>query len=334
MEESENYISESSERSSQILSTLPTDILNKLLFESDWKTVANYCKTSKRVAALCRNLWESRAINEFGKKYWIEIYKQPLRNYLAARVRFLMDEHNRLISLTFGKLPTKKITSFSFMDIIDPKFPKNMSAVHRTFDNYGGFQIIRSINDYESQKGNKRPFTWPRGQKLTKKEVINYIKEYYVNVIETRKQAIDIRNEIFEIGKSLAMYLHSTSKETNSFKFINTTASLPLYDENEEGFEITLNRIGLENKVLPFELIHFRTDVFLFISESGRFKSQGDFEDKKIGYKFAEEVNKNVKDILLEFGVPSFCINYLYPYKETEYLQYVEFNDIVEEELT
>ena len=318
MEKSEEYISRPSELSIQALNNLPNDALKKIAYDSDWRTVVNYCKISKKFRSLCSDIWREKTIFEFGKDYWIVRYEDPLRNYLAARVRFLWNEYNRLLSIKFDKYPLPE--GYDFRDSLKspttkyfkiyPRIKKGIKNMKPSFL----MEFAKDIDDFE--QGRNKQLSWP--DRYSPK-IFNILEDYYDPIIKNKEKAINIRKEITKISKLLINHLNSIADETQSFKgdivyengiieefhlIPGKSVTLTLEDK-EKLYEYTSDRLKIYNYgIIIYD--DLQTDIGLM----------GFTEDTNTFYISSRSpliINKEMERILLEFGIPIFMMSELYP---------------------
>lgn len=185
------------------LKELSADATRIFLDESDWKTAVSFCQVLPNA---CRgNYWEMRAKREFGMLYWLISYKYPFHNYLAARVRYLIDQIEKSSFSRFANRPTPSDVDLTIEDL---------DLDLTTFKSYDLYDLIRMINS------NQRKFGESEYSEMgTLAERIRTLRGYFgLDLDENEKEEIrrvqDLKKEASQISKFLAAYLKRTAPET------------------------------------------------------------------------------------------------------------------------
>ena len=210
------------QKSKNFFRYIPEDILRQILSWLDYGSIENFIlsiKGNRRMFENFENMWHEKALKDFGEKYWTNVHELNFKNYLIVKVRYLTHKHSILTSETFGKFPTENVDGFGLRYFIDPKFPENRNPLVFSFTEWTGISTIWKINDFEVRKGNQKPFHLFKGVRLSVDEIKAKIGDYYSDVIKSRKEAIDIRNEIVKIGKYLASSLALVLEKDSRYRY-------------------------------------------------------------------------------------------------------------------
>jgi hypothetical protein len=317
-------------------------VLKKIAYESDWKTVVNYCKISRRFKILYKDIWREKTIFEFSNDYWLERYKDPLRNYLAARIRYLWNEYNRLINKKFDLLPLPKGYSFrGFIENMGNLYFRLYQQPGKMISNMKNKELVTFINNidkYEIEREREIP-KWPRFINLHR--ILEILGEYYKPLIDIRSSAINIRREIQYISDLLISYLRSITKETQSFmEYVIQENGIVDRLNLILGKNITVKGEGRQDLITDkgYVIAPYNYGVIIFIDNNIIRNVIGFTEDRDIIYLSSSDdpliIDENMQRILLEFGIPIFMMENLYTHRYVKALSDAVLKEMLEKEIT
>jgi hypothetical protein len=140
------------------LESMPADVLREFLEKMDWKEARNYCKTNKRIAKICEQVWVDKAKKEFNADITKDKrYKDTMHNYLVAGSKFYTREANKEEqnnNMNKAIEFSEKADSMSkvLAEYLLQNFPEEFKRAERVLRNSELDEIIGSRTDQEKYR--------------------------------------------------------------------------------------------------------------------------------------------------------------------------------------